>query len=161
MDGNSEMFNRVRKYKEELNIPEEDKNWNKKNTLERVKSRLNTVDTENSRYREMISELEDRVVDIPKLNQFFFLIKKNEYSSWVLLDNIKCNNIGTIGIPKREKSFLVAQTVKSSPAVQETWVWSLGWEDPLQKEMAPHSSILESDRLKSIGVIKSWTWLSN
>ena len=72
MDGNSEMFNRVRKYKEELNIPEEDKNWNKKNTLERVKSRLNTVDTENSRYREMISELEDRVVDIPKLNQFFF-----------------------------------------------------------------------------------------
>ena len=37
---------------------------------------------------------------------------------------------------------LVAQMVKNLPAVQETWVWSLGWEDPLEKEMATHSSIL-------------------
>ena len=37
---------------------------------------------------------------------------------------------------------LVAQLVKSLPAVQETWVRSLGWEDPLEKEMATHSSIL-------------------
>ena len=36
----------------------------------------------------------------------------------------------------------VAQMVKKSPAMQETWVQSLGWEDPLQKEMATHSSIL-------------------
>ena len=32
--------------------------------------------------------------------------------------------------------------VKSPPAMQETWVWSLGQEDPLEKEMAIHSSIL-------------------
>ena len=32
--------------------------------------------------------------------------------------------------------------VKNLPAVQETWVQSLGWEDPLEKEMATHSSIL-------------------
>ena len=32
--------------------------------------------------------------------------------------------------------------VKNLPAVQETWVLSLGWKDPLQKEMATHSSIL-------------------
>ena len=32
--------------------------------------------------------------------------------------------------------------VKNLPAVQETWVPSLGWKDPLQKEMATHSSIL-------------------
>ena len=38
-------------------------------------------------------------------------------------------------------SFL-AQTVKSLPAMQETWVWSLGREDPLEKEMAIDSSIL-------------------
>ena len=38
--------------------------------------------------------------------------------------------------------FLVAQLVKNLPAVQETWVRSLGWEDPLEKEMATHSSIL-------------------
>ena len=37
---------------------------------------------------------------------------------------------------------LVAQSVKKLPAVQETWVWSLGQEDPLEKEMATHSSIL-------------------
>ena len=36
----------------------------------------------------------------------------------------------------------VAQRVKCLPAVWETWVLSLGWEDPLEKEMAPHSSIL-------------------
>ena len=37
---------------------------------------------------------------------------------------------------------IVAQSVKNLPAVQETQVWSLGWEDPLEKEMATHSSIL-------------------
>ena len=37
---------------------------------------------------------------------------------------------------------LVAQSVKNLPAVQETRIWSLGWEDPLEKEMATHSSIL-------------------
>ena len=37
---------------------------------------------------------------------------------------------------------LVAQSVKNLPAVQETCVRSLGWEDPLTKEMATHSSIL-------------------
>ena len=35
-----------------------------------------------------------------------------------------------------------AQTVKNSPTVRETWVHSLGWEDPLEKRMATHSSIL-------------------
>ena len=37
---------------------------------------------------------------------------------------------------------LVAQSVKTLPAVQETQVRSLHWEDPLEKEMATHSSIL-------------------
>ena len=37
---------------------------------------------------------------------------------------------------------LVAQQIKHLPAVQETQVRSLGWEDPLEKEMATHSSIL-------------------
>ena len=38
--------------------------------------------------------------------------------------------------------FLVAQSVRNLPAVQETWVQSLGQENPLEKEMATHSSIL-------------------
>ena len=37
---------------------------------------------------------------------------------------------------------LVAQMVKDPPAMQETWVQSLGWEDPLEKGKATHSSIL-------------------
>ena len=37
---------------------------------------------------------------------------------------------------------LVAQTVKNLPAMRETWVPPLGWEDPLEKRMATHSSIL-------------------
>ena len=36
----------------------------------------------------------------------------------------------------------MAQKVKGLPAMQETWVQSLGWEDLLEKEMATHSSIL-------------------
>ena len=54
---------------------------------------------------------------------------------------------------------LGAQTVKSLPAEQMTWVQSLGREDPLEKEMATHSSILawkipwteEPGRLQSMG----------
>ena len=53
----------------------------------------------------------------------------------------------------------MAQTVKNLPEVQETWVWSPGREDTLQKGMAIHSSILawgipwteEPDRLQSMG----------
>ena len=37
---------------------------------------------------------------------------------------------------------LVAQMVKNPPAIRETWVWSLSWEDPLAEGMATHSSIL-------------------
>ena len=40
------------------------------------------------------------------------------------------------------RASLVAQSVRNLPAVKETRVRSLGWEDPLEKEMATHSSIL-------------------
>ena len=50
--------------------------------------------------------------------------------------------------------------VKNSPAMWETWVQSLGWEDPLEKGKATHSSILawkipwteETGRLQSLGL---------
>ena len=48
---------------------------------------------------------------------------------------------------------LVAWTVKKLPAMQETWVQSLGQEDPLEKRTATHSSILA-------WVAKSWTQLT-
>ena len=57
------------------------------------------------------------------------------------------------------RASLVAQTVKHLPAMRETWVRFLGWKDPLEKEMAIHSSTLawkipwteEPDRLQSMG----------
>ena len=59
--------------------------------------------------------------------------------------------------------------VKSLPAMQETRVQSLGWEDPLEKEMTAHPSILaweipwteEPGRLQSTRSQKNWTWLRN
>ena len=44
----------------------------------------------------------------------------------------------------------MAQLVKNLPAMRETWVWSLGWEDPLEKGKATHSSIL-AWRVQSMG----------
>ena len=44
--------------------------------------------------------------------------------------------------PQYSWASLVAQLVKNPPAMWETWAQSLGWEDPLDKEMATHSSIL-------------------
>ena len=41
-----------------------------------------------------------------------------------------------------KRASLVAQRLKHLPAMRETWVWSLGQEDPQEKEMATHSSIL-------------------
>ena len=43
---------------------------------------------------------------------------------------------------EKKMASLVAQSVKNLPAMQETWVWSLSQEDPLEKEMATHSSNL-------------------
>ena len=57
---------------------------------------------------------------------------------------------------------LVAQMVKNLPAMRETWVRSLGWEDPQEEGMATHSSILawkipwmeEPGRLQSMGLLR-------
>ena len=67
-------------------------------------------------------------------------------------------------------AFLVAQMVKNPLTMQETWVQFLAWEDPLEEDMATHSSILdwripmaeEPGGLQSMQrVAKSWTPLSD
>ena len=64
----------------------------------------------------------------------------------------------------------MSQQVKNQPAVQEIQVQSLAWEDPLEKEMATHSSILAWEipwtelgawQVQSVGSQKSWTRLNN
>ena len=64
-------------------------------------------------------------------------------------------------------AFLVAQSVKNPPAMWETWVRSLGWEDPLEEGMATHSTSLawrnpmDRGAWQAVvqGVAKSWTQL--
>ena len=61
---------------------------------------------------------------------------------------IFANQSATPSIPDRNPLQIylgasqLAQMVKNLPAMQETWFRSLGWEDPLEKGMATHSSIL-------------------
>ena len=67
-------------------------------------------------------------------------------------------------------TLLVAQMVKNPSVMQEIWVWSLGWEDPLEMGMATHSSILtwripwteEAGGLQSTGSQKvGHDWVTN
>ena len=66
------------------------------------------------------------------------------------------------------KASLVVQMVKNLPAMQESWVRPLGWEDPLGKGITTHSCIIawripwteEPGGLQSM-VLQSWTWLSD
>ena len=59
----------------------------------------------------------------------------------------------------------MAHTVKNLPAMWETWIWSLSWEDPLEKEMATHCCILawiipwteDSGRLQCMGLQRDMT----
>ena len=77
---------------------------------------------------------------------------------WIRLQSIctshRANIIAFYGLP------LIVQLVKNPPAMREIRVWSLGWEDPLEKAMAAHSSVLawkipwiaEPGRLPSMGL---------
>ena len=55
----------------------------------------------------------------------FLEISRQEYGSWVAIPS------------------LVARKVKNSPAMQEIWVWSLGWKDPLEKVKSAEQNILQ------------------
>ena len=71
------------------------------------------------------------------------------------------------GHPLYLQASLVAQLAKNLPAVQETQVRSLGWEGPLEKEIASHSSILAwkvswtEKPSEAHGVTKCWARLSD
>ena len=77
-----------------------------------------------------------------------------------LLWHLNGGEVTTTSPENITRASLVAQTVKHLPAMWETWVRSLGWEDPLDKEMATHSSTLawkipwmeEPGRLQSMGL---------
>ena len=73
-------------------------------------------------------------------------------------------------IIEKKRASLVGQTLKNLPTIQETRVWFLGWDNPLEKGMATHSSILawgipwteEPGGLHTVlGVAKSQTQLGD
>ena len=94
----------------------------------------------------------------------FIALPDNEGHSGLILSKTVWQDLGDfvrsfIGIYRYISASLVAQRLKRLPAMRETWVWSLSLEDPLEKEMAAHSSILawripwteEPGRLQSMG----------
>ena len=98
------------------------------------------------------------------LTQKYILMKKADFFCTKIIYNILLyitlkNSLSSNKIFIKRAS-LVAQMVKCLPAMPETWVQFLDWEDPLEKEMALHSSTLawqipwmeEPDRLQSMGL---------
>ena len=82
-----------------------------------------------------------------------------------ILTHTQKRDFSLVGFISSSAVFLVAQTAKNLPAMPETWVRSLGQEDPLKKGMATHSNILaweipwteEPGRLQSMGSQESDT----
>ena len=81
----------------------------------------------------------------------------------LLVNSLLLSHLGSLRVSPfylKASTSLVAQTVKHLPAVRETQVRSLGWEDPLEKEMTTHSSTLawkipwteKPGRLQSMGL---------
>ena len=71
------------------------------------------------------------------------LHRKQEYSFYLFLRPRQMPPAPGSSLMTSGQNFnLVVQRVKNLPAVQETWVQALGWEDSLEKGMATHSSIL-------------------
>ena len=54
----------------------------------------------------------------------------------------ECSKYHTTALISHASGSLMAQSLKRLPPMRETWVQSLAWEDPLEKEMVTHSSIL-------------------
>ena len=65
------------------------------------------------------------------------MLGRERLGIWDLVDSNYCVVISTLFWAS-----LVAQLIKNLPAMWETWVQTLGWEDPLEKGKATHSSIL-------------------
>ena len=74
--------------------------------------------------------------------QFMWSLGKSLFYYLCVLGSSSIKLLVMIVLHKVIVASLVAQSVKHLPAMQETWVWSLGWEDPREKEMATHSSII-------------------
>ena len=86
-----------------------------------------------------------------------------------VLQSVESQRVGHDWVTELNWSFRGGSDGKESYTMQETWVRSLGWEEPLEEDMATHSRILawrspvDGGALWATvhGVTKSWTWLSD
>ena len=77
-----------------------------------------------------------------KYVNIYHIYKYTERKNWLFISPSQIIMSVLILLTKKKRAFLVVQTVKNLPAMQDTQVWSLGQEDPLEKGIATHSSIL-------------------
>ena len=84
--------------------------------------------------------------------------KESDTTEFLFLVHLHLREICKVWILQYSSASLVAQMVKNPPAKRETWVRSLGWEDPLEEGMATHSSILpgEFHGQRSLGDYNQW-----
>ena len=89
--------------------------------------------------------------------QFCFIL---DHHSWLFRLCIRSSFLWLKELTCILNTSLVAQMVKNPPAMQETQVWSLGWEDPLEKGVATHCSILawRIPRTEEPGGLQSGGW---
>ena len=76
------------------------------------------------------------------INNLSLVFKRQNKNYYINKMKVRIGNLEGNSHARFPGASMVAQLVKNSPAVKETWVRSLGWEDTLEKGMATHSSIL-------------------
>ena len=107
--------------------------------------------------KEALAKFLDRLREA--LHRFTEIDPESEEGKVILKDRFLTQSAPDIHRKLLKRASLVAQRLKHLPGMRETRVQSLGWEDPLEKEMATHSSTLawripwreESGRLQSMG----------
>ena len=95
-------------------------------------------------YAENLVLLDESVVCLQKssfimVETHFVVLEMRNYFKYAINCMWETYNLS---VPLVRWASLVAQPVKNLPAIRETWVQSLGWEDPLEKGKATHSRIL-------------------
>ena len=105
-------------------------------------------------HSDQCKEIEDNN-RIGKTRDLFKKIRNTKGTFHAKMGSIKDRN--GMGLTKAEAS-LVAQRLKHLPAMQETWVWSLGQEDPLEKAMAPHLVLLPGKSNRQRGLVEYRPW---
>ena len=78
---------------------------------------------------------------------FLFILNIRSMDGFNTRFKDRYNSACIISLPLALRASLVAPMGKNPPAMQETWVWSQGWEDPLEEDMAPSPVFLPGESL--------------